>query len=181
MIETTFTSVCNALDRVEADDTDPETRECYHFHRLNPVFPEGLVRMAMGTPAALYNGGLLQAHVRYFDPAGSARDVPCRAGLPKHVAALVDKVGADGAHLTLVNTDPVDGHPVLIQAGSFGEHEFTEVSVDDGSGARRLAVNGRHLRVELGPAAQVTLDLGMKRFAHKPSYDLPPCESGAAE
>jgi hypothetical protein len=33
----------------------------------------------------------------------------------------------------------------------------------------------------LGPAAQVTLDLGMKRFAHKPSYDLPPCESGAAE
>ena len=181
LIETTFTSVCNALDKVEADDTDPETRECYHFHHLNPVFAEGLVRMAMGTPAALYNGGLLQAHVRYFDPAGSDADLPCRAGLPKHVAALVDKVGADSAHLTLVNTDPVDGHPVLIQAGSFGEHEFTEVSVDDGSGVRRQTVNGRHLRVELGPAAQATLDVGMKRFVHKPSYDLPPCEPDAAK
>jgi hypothetical protein len=32
----------------------------------------------------------------------------------------------------------------------------------------------------LGPAAQVTLDLGMRRFAHRPSYDFPPCEPGAA-
>ena len=172
-METTFSGVCNALNMVEADDTDPETRECYHFHRLNPVIPEGLVRMAMGTPAALYNGGMLQAHVRYFDPAGNG-GAPCRAGLPGHAAALVDKVSSDGAHLTLVNTDPVDSHPVLIQAGSFGEHEFTDVSVDDGDGApRRLAVNGKHLRVELGPAAQVTLDLGMKRSVRQPSYDFP--------
>jgi hypothetical protein len=170
-IETTFSAVCEALNKIEADDTDPETRECYHFHRLNPVIPESLVRMTMGTPAALYNGGMLQAHVRYFDPAGP------RAGLPQHVAALVDRVSADGAHVKLVNTDPVDGHPVLIQAGSFGEHEFTDISADDGDGAvQRVAVNDKYLRVELGPAAQVTLDLGMKRFAHKPSYDFPPFE-----
>ncbi|MDP7221011.1 MAG: hypothetical protein QF565_16155, partial [Arenicellales bacterium] len=166
VIETAFSRACNALDKVEADDTDPETRECYHFHHLNPVHAEGLVRMTMGTPAALYNGGMLQAHVRYFDPAGP------RAGLPKHVAALVDRVGADGARVQLVNTDPIDSHPVMIQAGSFGEHEFTDVSGDDG--AQRVAVNDKYLRVELGPAAQVTLDLGMKRFAHKPSYDFPP-------
>ncbi|MEC8932455.1 MAG: hypothetical protein VYB08_13610, partial [Candidatus Latescibacterota bacterium] len=65
--------------------------------------------------------------------------------------------------------------------GSFGEHEFTEISVDDGSGVRRQTVNGRHLRVELGPAAQATLDVGMNRFVHKPSYDLPPCEPDAAK
>ena len=168
--ENTFRQVCDALDKVDADDTDPETRECYHFHHLNPVLAEGLVRMAMGTPAALYNGGMLQAHVRYFDPTGP------RAGLPPHVAALVDRVSADGAHLTLVNTDPVASHPLLVQAGSFGEHEFTDVRADDGHGdAQYQVVNDKHIRVELGPAAQVTLDLGMKRFAHKPSYDFPRC------
>ena len=124
----------------------------------------------MGTPAALYNGGMLQAHVRYFDPTGP------RAGLPPHVAALVDRVSADGAHLTLVNTDPVASHPLLVQAGSFGEHEFTDVRADDGHGdAQYQVVNDKHIRVELGPAAQVTLELGMKRFAHKPSYDFPRC------
>jgi hypothetical protein len=176
-LESMFSSVCEALNKVEADDTDPEKRECNHFHSLNTVIPEGLVRMAMGTPAALYNGGMLQAHVRHFDPAGSAAAPGrgLRSGLPAHVAALVDKVSADGAHLTLVNTDPVASHPVLMQAGSFGEHEFTEVSVDRGDGAvEQIVVNGKYLRVELGPAAQVTLDLGIKRFAHKPSYDFPP-------
>ena len=165
---------------MEADDTDPETRECNHFHPLNTVFPEPLVRMAMGTPAALYNGGMLQAHVRYFDPAGNGPSPShgLRTGLPEHVAALVDKVSADGAHLTLVNTDPVASHPVLMQAGSFGEHEFTNASVDKGYGAaQQVVVNGKYLKVELGPAAQVTLDLGMKRFVHKPSYDFPPFEN----
>ncbi len=169
VIETTYNGVCQSLNRLEADDSDPQTRECYHFQPLCPVLPEGLVQMTMGTPAAVYNGGLLQAHVRYFDP--QAR----RAGLPPHVAALLDRVSADGASLTLVNTDPVCGHPVLIQSGCFGEHQFTQVSADDGSGtAQRTIVNGKHLRVELGPAAQVRLDLGIKRFAHQPSYAFPP-------
>ena len=171
VIETTFSSLCNALNRLDADESDPETRECYHFQPLCPVAPEGLVQMAMGTPAAVYNGGLLQAHVRYFDPQGR------RPGLPQHVAALVDRVSGEGARVTLVNTDPVAGHPVLIQSGSFGEHEFAEVGAQDGSGkAERVAVNGRHLVVELGPAAQVTLDLEMKRFVNQPSYAFPEFE-----
>jgi hypothetical protein len=91
------------------------------------------------------------------------------------VFALVDRVSADGAHLTLVNTDPVLPHPVLIQSGSFGEHEFTGVTVDRGDGETpRLSVKGKHLLVELGPAAQVRLDLGMKRFVNQPSYAFPP-------
>ena len=174
VLRATHNGICQALDELEADDSDPETRECYHFHSLCPVVPEGLVQMAMGTPAALYNGGLLQAHVRYFDPA------LCRAGLPTHVAALVERVSADGARVTLANTDAVTSHPVLIQAGSFGEHEFTNLSVDDGSGeSQRQPVNGKHLVVELGPAAQVTLDLGMKRFVNQPSYALPPMTRAA--
>ncbi len=168
VFDSTFSSMCRALERLESDDTDPETRECYHFQSLNPVVPEALVQMAMGTPAAVYNGGLLQAHLRYFDPQRR------RAGLPEHVAALVDQVGADGASLTLVNTDPVEGRAVLLQAGSFGEHEFTEVRLENQEGKdQRVKVNGKHLQVDLGPAAPARLHLGLRRFAHQPSYEMP--------
>ena len=63
---------------------------------------------------------------------------------------------------------------MLLQAGSFGEHEFTDVTGDDGcDGDKRVAVNAQHLLVELGPAAQIKIDLGMRRFAHQPSYNSP--------
>ena len=168
VLDTTFSSMCSALERLESDDSDPETRECYHFQRLNPVVPEALVQMSMGTPAAVYNGGLLQAHVRYFDPQRR------RPGLPEHTAALVDRISGDGASLTLVNTDPVEGRAVLLQAGSFGEHEFTEAWLENQEGQEeRIEVKGKYLQVHLGPAAQARLHLGLKRFAHQPSYEMP--------
>ena len=132
------------------------------------MVPEALVQMTMGTPAAVYNGGLLQAHVRYFDPQRR------RAGLPEHTAALVDRVSGDGASLTLVNTDPVESRAVLLQAGSFGEHEFTEARLENQEGqGQRIEVNGKHLQVHLGPAAQARLHLGLKRFVNQPSYEMP--------
>jgi hypothetical protein len=165
VFESTHSSICRALDRLESDNTDPELRECYHFQNMNPVLPEALIQMAMGTPAAIYNGGLLQAHVRYFDPQQR------RPGLPEHIAALVEKVSADAAELTLVNTDPVEGHSVLIQAGSFAEHEFTTVQLE---GQQQKIVNDRYFQIDLGPSAQTKLSLGLKRFAHRPTYDFPP-------
>ena len=168
VIESTYGCICNSLDRLDRDDSNPEERECYHFQNLNPVVPEAMVQMAMGTPAAVYNGGLLQAHIRYFDPQRR------RPGLPEHVAALVDRVSADGASLTLVNTDPVEGRDVLLQSGSFGEHQFTEARLENDNGKdQRIEVNGKTLQVHLGPGSQASLDLGMKRFVHCPSYDLP--------
>ena len=112
VIDSTYSGICHSLNRLENDDSDPETRECYHFQNLNPVLPEALIQMALGTPAAIYNGGMLQAHVYYFDPQRR------RPGLPEYVAALVHRVSADGVSLTLVNTDPVKGHNVLA-AGRF--------------------------------------------------------------
>ena len=99
VIDSTRGCMVQALDRLDRDETDPETRECYHFQNLNPVVPEALVQMTMGTPSAIYNGGLLQSHVRFFDPLRR------RAGLPEHVAALVEGVSADRVKLALVNTD----------------------------------------------------------------------------
>ena len=106
--------------------------------------------------------------MRYFDPQRR------RPGLPEHTAALVDRISGDGASLTLVNTDPVEGRAVLLQAGSFGEHEFTEAWLENQEGQEeRIGVKGKYLQVHLGPAAQARLHLGLKRFAHQPSYEMP--------
>jgi hypothetical protein len=163
-IESTHDVMGRSLERLAADDSDPETRHCYHFQNLNPVLPEALVQMAMGTPSALYNGGLLQAHLRYFDPEKK------RPGLPEHIAALVEEVSADGVRVVLVNTDPVVEHSVIVQAGSFGEHFFERVAMD---GGEVTEISDRWLQVDLGPAAQVRLEISMRRFAHQPSYNGP--------
>ncbi|MEC7281015.1 MAG: hypothetical protein VXU50_03035, partial [Verrucomicrobiota bacterium] len=93
-----------------------------------------------------------------------------RAGLPDHIAALVRAVSADGAAVTLVNTDPVARQAVVLQAGSFCEHEFSAVQA---AGGRTERVDGRGLSVELGPATQVDLKLDMRRFVHRPSHEGP--------
>ena len=169
VIASTLRSIACAMNRMEADDSDPETRECYHFQKLCPVVPEALVQMTMGTPAAIYNGGLLQAHVRYFDP--QAR----RAGLPPGIAALVEHVDARSLTVRLVNTDLVAGRSVVLQAGSFGEHEFTQVkSTPAGRAEQSMDLNDRHLKVKLGPGSQRTLVIGLRRLVHRPSYRFPP-------
>jgi hypothetical protein len=101
--------------------------------------------------------------VRYFDPQRK------RPGLPEHVAALVERITPQGLTLTLVNTDPLEEREVLVQAGAFGEHRFTEVGLE---GAQR--VDAKHLVVRLGPSAQARLRLGVQRFANQPSYAFPP-------
>lgn len=169
VLATTHSSMQRALERLEADDTDPETRHCYHFQALNPVVPEALVQLALGTPAALYNGGLLQAHLFYYDVDRR------RPGLPEGVAARVDHVDHDHVIVQLVNTDALKPRSVLLQAGCFGEHTFTGGKMLAGETAdqQRLSLDGRHVQLDLGPATQTRLHLAMRRFAHTPSYDGP--------
>ena len=166
VMDSTYGCMCRALERLGRDDTDLETRECYHFQNLNPVLPEALVQMAMGTPSAIYNGGLLQAHVRYFDLERG------RPGLPRHVAALVHGLGADRVSLTLVNTDPARGHEVVLQAGSFAEHAFTGARME--ASDNQLTGPVCHLKVKLGPGAQARLNLELRRYANRPTYEMPP-------
>ena len=102
-------------------------------------------------------------HVRYFDP------VQKRPGLPADVAALGERVAADSIDLILVNTDTVSSRCVMIQAGTFAEHEFTGAVVD----GEEIALSSRHVKIELGRSAQARLQLRLKRFAHRPTYQLP--------
>jgi len=39
--------------------------------------------------------------------------------------------------------------------------------------AAALRVDSRHLAVQLPPSTAIRLDLGMRRFAHRPSYAFP--------
>lgn len=156
--------VYRALERIDNDHADPEDIICNHYHSLIPVVPDGLIQMMMGTPSAVYNGGLLHTHLCYFDPQRN------RMGVPDGVAALVDRVTDDSASVTLVNTDPVESRSILVQSGMFGEHAFTWV---EQAGGGRMAVEGKWITVQLGPCAQIKLDVGLKRFAHRPAYGHP--------
>ena len=139
----------------------------------------------MGTPQTLYNGGILRATVRYFDT-----DLQ-RPGLPPDVAALVDSLGAEYVGVQLVNTSPDEARCLIVQAGAFGEHSFTDVMFEEvniayeGLNPNQRAradrstvktaerVNGKHFAVNLPPLTSIRLECGLKRFCNDPSYAFP--------
>jgi len=83
-------------------------------------------------------------------------------------------VAADGLSLTLVNTNLVDEGDVVLQAGSFAEHEFTEARSVGEVGAPALRVEGPHLRLRLGPGARAEVEVGLRRLCRRPTRELPP-------
>lgn len=151
----------------------------------NPVIVKALIQTTMGSPAPLYNGGILRATVRYFDPYEQ------RPGLPSDVSALVDELSADKVCIQLVNTGHSETRTLIVQAGAFGEHSFTDVSFDETTysydginpGLRTraeqtqscasTAVNGKHFTVELPPMTSVRLECGLDRFSNNPTYAFP--------
>jgi len=172
-LDITFAEMRQRLDRIDSDSLDWTTwreqddwQDVHHWQEINPVIPEGLMQMAMGTPTAIYHGGLVHAALRYFDPLTQ------RPGLPPHVAALVDEVETDYIHVHLVNTDVVEQRQVVLQAGGCAEHEFIDVQSEDRDSAP-VAIADRHFQVCLGPGAQARLRIGLQRLVHQPSYAQP--------
>jgi len=167
-----LTWACQEVDRrldvIAHDDSVPADQDAHHWQQRCPVFAGPLPQQMLGADT-VYHGGLLQARLRYFDP------VQRRSGLPEGVAALVAELSAEAAVVTLANTDPSAAREVLVQAGAFGEHRFTEVvSVGhDGSDDGPESVNAPRFQVRLAPASQVTLRSGMERYVNRPTYDLP--------
>jgi hypothetical protein len=148
---------------MRADATTPDTRLADDPMKFNPATVANLVRLAMG---GIHHGNrtlVLHTRVRYFDPDRR------RPGLPADVAALVEEMTADRTVLTLVNTSPVHSRRAVVQAGSYGEHEFTTATAGD----KTLAVNGRHLEVVLEPGTGTRITLGTKRYAHPPTLAWP--------
>ena len=159
------------LQAVRDDSRNAETIIADNRSIPNPVRTDGLTQLTMGAPHSVYNGGLLRATVRYFDPDRT------RPGLPDDVAALVYKLESDRAGVQLVNLSRTETRNAIVQAGAFGEHQFSEVSFhgenQDGPKERTVPVNARYFAVKLPPSATIRLDIGMRRFANAPSYAFP--------
>jgi len=142
----------------------------------NPVITKGLQQVTLGAPQTIYNGGLLRARVRYFDVGRS------RPGLPPDVAALVERLERERTVVQLVNLSGLESHALLVQAGTFGEHAFTEVKYlqrsEDGSGRiteveRKIPIHRKFFQVELSPATSIRLEIGTRLFVNRPSYAFP--------
>ena len=156
----------------------------HHWQDANPITTEALVHLTTGSPQIIYNGGLFNCRVRYFDAERR------RPGLPADVAALVSSVDRGSLDLHLVNTSGLADRTVILQAGGFGEHHFREAAfrerVSDYPGAigngpppeihtapRTVEAGGRYLQVVLPAGTELRLSLTMDRHAGTPGYHTP--------
>ncbi|WP_255948388.1 hypothetical protein [Streptomyces odontomachi] len=171
------------MDRYRGTDV-PEA-DIHLWQQSNPVVTEALVQLTWGGPQVIYNGGLQQARVRYYD-AGARRP-----GLPSSVAALVSRIDPEATVVDLVNLDPDAPRSVIVQAGAFAEHAITTVRhtvcddptwigdlYDYGHGQPSVAsatvqVDGPWLRVDLPRSTRIRLSLRLDLHSRPPSYDTP--------
>lgn len=163
MLRANYEETLRRLERIRNDATPPEQMNVHHWQQRNPVVLEGLVQLMLGGPNHIYHGGLLHTRLRYFDPRAR------RPGVPADVAALVDGISAGDVSVQLANLHPGDARDVIVQAGMFAEHEFTSVESEGST----INVNARTMTVRLRPGAVARLKIGMKRWAHQPTYAFP--------
>jgi hypothetical protein len=154
--------VRRTMRAIDADSTTPDTRLADYLQGLNPAATNALANLTMGAYLA-GNIWSLHARFRYFDP------VRRRAGLPEDVAALVEKLEADAATLTLVNVDPVEPRTVIVQAGAYGEHRIDSTEINGAT----YPVSGPLLTVRLQPGTGARIRVRMARYVHPPSLAHP--------
>ncbi len=151
------------MERMRKDPTAPETRLADWLLRITPAQTDELVKLMLGGYFSRGRIWMLHSRVRYFDP------VRRRAGIPPDVGALVEKLGADSVTLRLVNTNPVEAREVVVQAGAYAEHRFTGVRWN----GREAPVNATAFPVKLAPGCGARLEIGMKRYANRPTLRFP--------
>jgi hypothetical protein len=148
---------------MRADTTTPDTRladDPLPFGKANVA---SLIELMLGGVYLDRNAAVLHCRLRYFDP------VRRRAGLPPDVAALVEKLTADGVTVQLVNINQLDARTVVVQAGGYAEHQFFSVQ----TAGRRTPVNGTHFTVRLAPGAGARLNIQVRRYANQPVLAFP--------
>jgi hypothetical protein len=166
-------------------DHDVPEADIHLWQQSNPVVTEALVQLTWGGPQVLYNGGLQQARVRYYD--AHAR----RPGLPPSVAALVSRIDPEATVIDLVNLDPQAARSVVVQAGAFAEHTIRSVEhtactdeswigdlYDYGHGEPAVSstssqVDGPWLGVDLPRSTRVRLTLTLELHTGPGSYRTP--------
>ena len=180
ILQASYQQVAWRLALVRAETEVGTLRDVHRWQDTNPVSSEALIQLTLGAPQPIYNGGLLHCRLRYFDRGAR------RPGLPEDVAALVEKLEADRTVVRLVNLNPQEDRELIVQAGGYGEHRFTDAEYDalaspypgppnryapDPTTAerRRISVNGRHLQVALPAGTEMILELGTQRYVNEPA------------
>lgn len=163
-----------------------EVREpdIHRWQNLNPVVTEVLTQLTWGGPQVVYNGGMAQARLRYYDAARR------RPGLPPDVAALVTCIDPDATSVTLVNLSGTGSRTVIVQAGAFAEHDIIAAryeAADPGwtgshgdyvpgaqeRSAHRAKVDGPWLDVILPPGCEISLTLALAMRVRTPALRTP--------
>lgn len=162
-LQADFSHVRRRVELMRTDPTSADTRLADYLLGVVPPATNALVNLTLGGYFA--GGRIWQLHsrFRYFDPAGR------RAGLPEDIGALVEKLGADSATLTLVNVSPVTPRTLVVQAGGFGEHHFDSVTVD----GKTTPVDSPILTVRLEPGCGSRLNFRMTRYKNLPTLAHP--------
>jgi hypothetical protein len=156
-------SIPRKLAGIRNDKTQPGKRLADNMLDLNPAATEALVRLMWGALVPGREGGLLNARVRYFDPARR------RAGVPEDVAALVSGLGDQRTVVTLVNLNATESRTVVVQAGGYAEHQFDSVEWN----GRTQRLGTRDFAVQLAPGAGAALTLATRRYANQPTVAFP--------
>ena len=164
---------------------DVPEADIHLWQQSNPVVTEALVQLTWGGPQVVYNGGLQQARVRYYDADAH------RPGLPPSVAALVSSIDPQATVVDLVNLDPEHTRRVIVQAGAFAEHDIRAVTYtqcrdeswigdlyDYGhsqpqQSTASTTAQGPWLTVELPPSTRIQLTLQLDLRSRVPSYSTP--------
>lgn len=156
-------SVRSKVQAMRDDPTTPDTRLADWLLGIVPPSTEQLTRLTTGGFLSAGKLWALHARLRYFDPERR------RAGLPPDVGALVERMTADSATVTLVNLDSVSPRTVVVQAGAYREHRFTGVRID----GEHRALDAGAVTVALEPGAGARLVFSMERYAAAPTLSRP--------
>ena len=151
------------LAEVRSDTSTPDHRLADNMMDFNPVAVDGLIRLTLGGMPPGRDGGLLNARLRYFDPARK------RAGLPEDVGALVSEMSDTRTVVTLVNLNETEPREIVVQGGAYAEHRIESVQVR----GETVTVNSPSFTLKLAPGAGASLTLNMKRYSQKPTEAFP--------
>ena len=153
-------TVRSRLEGIRKDSSIDYQRPSDYSQRFNPAVTDSLVKLMLGGNPPGRAGNVLHARLFYYDPVRS------RPGLPDGVAALVEGLTPDSVRFRLVNLDPVNDRRVVVQAGAYGEHRFTEAR----AGSVESRVDGDRFEVLLAPGAGGMVQVGMHLFANRPRF-----------
>jgi hypothetical protein len=151
------------MEMMRTDQTTADTRLADYLLDLNPVATNALLNLTVGGYFARGRVWVLHSRFRHFDPEKR------RAGLPEDVGALVEKLGADSATMTLVNVNPIEPRTVTVQAGGYGEHHFDAVTVN----GQTTKVDAPFVTVRLEPGAGSRIEFRMTRYRNRPTFAYP--------